>query len=116
MYQKLTKYQKNIPEKSTKNVQPAPPSTSCHHNTSKPIFEPKMCTNNLDNRDTNFSRPTPRQPANGRGRETVTGPTSPGAGGEKEERGEVQDTANWLEGSHAGRRERERDRHTPKKK
>jgi hypothetical protein len=49
-----------------------------------------------------------------KGRETVTGLTRPGARGEKGERGEVQDTANWLEGSHAGRRER--DRHTPKKK
>jgi hypothetical protein len=41
-----------------------------------------------------------------RGRGTVNEPTSPETEGEKGERGEEQDTANWLEG----------ERHTPKKK
>jgi hypothetical protein len=38
---KINKIPKNIPEKFRKNVQPAPPSTSCHHNTSKPISKAK---------------------------------------------------------------------------
>jgi hypothetical protein len=44
------------------------------------------------------------------GRETVTGPTSPGAVGEKGERGEEQDTANWSKGNTV------KERDTPKKK
>jgi hypothetical protein len=77
-----------------------------------------MCTNNLDNRDTNFSRQSLTTASTQKGRGVVSEPTSPGAEGEKGERGKEQDTANWLEWSHAGRRERERetDRHTPKKK
>jgi hypothetical protein len=46
-----------------------------------------------------------------KGRETVTGPISPGAGGETGERGEEQDTANWLEGITL-----EGERHTKERK
>jgi hypothetical protein len=85
---KINKIPEDIPEKSTKIGQPAPPSTSCHHNTSKPILEPKMCTNNLDNRNTNFPRPSLTTASTRKGRGTVSEPTSPGnRGWEKERRG-----------------------------
>jgi hypothetical protein len=48
-----------------------------------------------------------------KGRGTVSEPRRPGTVGEKGERGKGQDTANWLEWSHAGRRVR--DRHTPRR-
>jgi hypothetical protein len=46
-----------------------------------------------------------------KGRGTVSEPRRPGTEGEKGERGKEQDTANWLEWIHAGRRERETDIH-----
>jgi hypothetical protein len=56
-YKNYKKKQKTYLKNPENLGQPAPPSTICHHNTSKPILEPKMYTNNLDLPNTTFSRP-----------------------------------------------------------
>jgi hypothetical protein len=90
-----------------------PPPPSQHSLTD--FWSRKMRANYLDNRDTNFSHPTLRQPANGKGRGVVSEPTSPGnRGWEKKRGGKEQDTANWLEGGHAETRVRERHQRSRK--